>query len=41
MAGGRRYKDQILSDSKTRANRFTPTKSDRYKDQIGFVRSRA
>src|ERR1700679_2780903 len=29
VAGGRRYKDQILSESKTRANRFPPKKSDK------------
>jgi hypothetical protein len=37
--GSRRYKDQILSAARLAPDRFIPTKSDRYKDQIGFVGS--
>ena len=39
IAGPPRYKDQILSTARPAPDRFIPTKSDRYKDQIGFVGS--
>jgi hypothetical protein len=39
IKNGRRYKDQILPTARPAPDGFSLTKSDRYKDQIGFVGS--